>query len=144
MIESKNELRCLIVDDDLTSRTLLESMLSPHASCELATNGEEAIAAFEESYNNGTPFKLVCLDIMMPNLDGHGVLQTIRSFEMDQEIPTESATKVIVLSALEDGQNVFHALSHGSESYLVKPIAKATLFRELRRLGLISQASLPN
>jgi len=131
-------IKCLIVDDDATNRALLTTMLAQYAECHSVENGEEAIVAFQSAFELDTPFELVCLDIMMPNLDGHAVLKAIREFEHQQGVPIGAASKVLVLSALEDSQNVFQALTEGSESYLVKPIDQEDLLREIRKLGLIS------
>ncbi|HEX7501078.1 MAG TPA: response regulator, partial [Polyangia bacterium] len=74
-------MRILIVEDDMTSRILLRKMLEPFGSCDMAVNGKEAVEAFRQAQEADEPYALVCLDIMMPELDGQEALQAMRAQE---------------------------------------------------------------
>ena len=71
-------MKTLIAEDDFTSRLLLQAILSPYGECHIAVNGREALHAFNLAHEEGHPYDLVCLDIMMPELDGHAVLSALR------------------------------------------------------------------
>lgn len=132
-------MRCLIVEDDYISRTILKELLSSHFDCDIAVNGEEAITAFTMAYESKRPYELICLDIMMPVLDGQEALKKIRFLEKERDIPPNLETKIIMTTALSDPKTVFSSLYQGgATSYLVKPISKQKLMRELRTFGLIS------
>ena len=132
-------MKCLIVEDDFTCRRLLQAYLTDYADCFLACNGREAIEAFTEALETGKPYDLVCLDIMMPGMDGHAVLAQLRLIEVDHGIGGLDGVKVIMTTALDDSENVFGAFRAGCEGYVVKPIEKARLLGEMEKLGLMSK-----
>jgi two-component system chemotaxis response regulator CheY len=63
-------MRTLIVEDDFTSRLLLQSFLSVYGECHIAVNGREAVAAFRAAQERPQAYDLICMDIMMPEMDG--------------------------------------------------------------------------
>jgi two-component system chemotaxis response regulator CheY len=131
-------MKVLIVEDDFTSRKLLQGILSGYGECDIATDGEEAIEAFKTAWDENAPYDLICLDIMMPNMDGHEALTKIKSIEREKNTAPDKEAKVIMTSALGDPKNVFQALyREGAITYLVKPIGKQKLLDELKKLGLI-------
>jgi two-component system chemotaxis response regulator CheY len=131
-------MRALITEDDVTSRKLLQSILSAYGTCELAADGEEAVTAFKAAIEKGMPYDLVCMDIMMPKMDGHEALAEMREIEKRLGITPEREIKAIMTTALGDPKNVVKALyREGATAYLVKPIAKKKLLEEIRRMGLI-------
>ena len=127
-------MKILIVDDDLTSAKLLGHLLKPIGTCITATDGEEALAMVEESYQINEPFDLIFLDIMMPRINGQEALIEIRHHEKDAGF--NQSTKVIMTSALSDADNVMRAFKEKCDAYLVKPISKDNLMDQLRRLGV--------
>ena len=127
----------LIVEDDFTSRKLLLAFLGKHGPCDVAVDGKEALSAFEAAFRDGDPYDLVCLDIMMPEIDGHGVLRSIRDFEEKNKVQSDKRVKIVMTSALGDPKNVLNAFQSGAEAYLEKPLDKAGLMTELQKLGLI-------
>ena len=125
----------MIVEDDLVSRRLMEKLLSSYGECEVVTNGLEAIDAFHEAYAEKRPYDLMCLDIMMPRMDGHEVLRCIRQLEDKRRIDGKQRVRVIVTTALSDRKNVMRAIFGKCEAYLVKPIGKENLLEKLELLG---------
>lgn len=132
-------MRVLIVEDDFTSRKLMHKFLSKYGDCDIATDGKEAVAAIRDGMVNGEPYDLICLDIMMPELDGHEVLKNLRDLESEKDIPVTTGAKVIMTSALGDSKNVLGAFRVGCEAYLEKPIDTRKLLAELVRLRLVSE-----
>ncbi|MGE0917307.1 response regulator [Trichlorobacter lovleyi] len=131
-------MKCLIVEDDFISRRILRELLNPHFEIEIAVDGEEAITAFKLAHQAKSPFDLICMDIMMPKMDGREALRLIRQLEKELEIPPNLETKIVMTTALDDPKTVFDSFyQDGATAYLVKPISKQKLIRELRALGLI-------
>ena len=126
-------MKTLIVEDDKTSHLLLKEILKPFGPSQSAGNGREAVEALRAALESGEPFDLVCLDIMMPEMDGQQALQEIRALE---EAQGSSGAKIIMTTALDDPKNVITAFSGLADAYLVKPIDKARLLEELRKLKL--------
>ena len=132
-------MRVLIAEDDFVARRILKEILSPYGDCDVVVDGEEAVRAFQLAQEEKNPYHLVCLDIMMPNLDGQDALKRIRALETDRGIDKKAETKVIMITALSDPKTVFNAFYRGgATAYIVKPIDKTKLLNEIRQFGLIS------
>ena len=131
-------MKTLIVEDDFICRRLLKELLARYGDCDIATNGEEGVAAFKMALESGAPYQLVCMDIMMPNMDGQQALKLIREIEKEHNIFGDQEVKVIMTTALDDPKSVIEAYYRGgATAYIVKPIIKETLLNELRNFGLL-------
>ena len=131
-------MRTLIVEDDFIARRILKDILSPYGDCDIAIDGDEAIQAFRLAHEDNKPYDLICMDIMMPEIDGQEALRRIREIEKDTGIRPSGEVKVIMTTALSDPKNVVAAFyKGGATSYIVKPINKQKLLEEVRNLGLI-------
>jgi two-component system chemotaxis response regulator CheY len=135
-------MKCLIVEDDFAARKLLQIFLSDYGDCFIAVNGYEAVEAVREALNEGKPYDLICLDIMMPGMDGHQVLEAIRRIEGDYGIGGLDGVKVIMTTALSNSENVFGAFRGGCEAYIVKPVIKEKLLEEIEKLGLTTNVGV--
>lgn len=130
-------LKCLVVDDDQVGRMLISQYLEGIAECTLATDGSEAVKAFTAAHENGTPFDLIILDIIMPNMDGHTAGKEIRRIEKERGIPLAQQVKIVVLTALNTPQDVMNSfMSSQPAAHLIKPIEPAKLKETLGKLGI--------
>jgi two-component system chemotaxis response regulator CheY len=96
----------------------------------------EAIKAYNMALTK-EPYDLVCLDIMLPKMDGQQVLKGIRKIEGDKGVLGPEAVKILMISALGDFENVTEAFSSQCTSYITKPIDADKIVAELRSLELI-------
>lgn len=128
-------MRVLVVEDDFVSGKVIKKMMSSYGEVDIASYGEKGVELFEKALDEKKPYDVVCLDIMMPEMDGHEVLKRIRNLE-DQRGILEG-TKVIITSALGDFNNIKAAYREQCEYYLVKPIEKEKLEEVLIKLGMI-------
>lgn len=130
-------MKTLIVEDDFSSRILMQKILAPFGECHVAVNGLEAMKAWELAREQESPYQLICLDIMMPEMDGHEVLKKIRETEKDEGLFEGEGVKIIMTTALDDGKNMMQSFYQFCDAYLVKPIDKLKLIDHLRNLKLI-------
>jgi len=137
MSRRNDAMRILVVDDDSVTRKVLTSLLAEVGECQAATNGEEAVSAVQKAMDSGKPFNLICMDIMMPSLNGQETLQTIRNIEEERNIPYLDRVHVFMITALSDAENVMQAFGERCDVYLVKPIDKNKLFQELKNHNLL-------
>ncbi|WHH60085.1 response regulator [Petroclostridium sp. X23] len=132
-------MRILIVEDDLASRTFMEKFLSKYGECDIAVDGLEAIELFLQALDEETYYDLICLDIMMPKLDGMKTLKAIRNIEKDKGIYESEKVKVIMTTALNDKKTVTQSYSSGCEAYAWKPIETEKFIEVMEKLGLIAE-----
>lgn len=129
-------MRILIAEDDYVSRRFLLKFLSQFGDCDLTVDGMEAIEVFMMSLDEKRYYDLICLDIMMPEVDGIKALKTIRKLELERNIPIENRTRIIMTTALNATDEIFNSFESGSEAYAVKPIDTDKLRDVMVRLGL--------
>ena len=130
-------MRILLAEDDYVTRKAMDNFLSNYGECDVTVDGMEAVDAFMLALEEDEPYDLVCLDIMMPKMDGYQALMGIRNLEKERKIPPEKATKVIMTTALNDEKNVKMAFDLGCTIYSGKPIDQNRFEQALKKLGLI-------
>jgi two-component system, chemotaxis family, chemotaxis protein CheY len=133
-----SSLKTLIVEDDFTNRLLLQELLKVYGTSHIAVNGKEAVDAVRIALEADEPYDLICLDIMMPEMDGQTALKEIRAMEEAKGILSSNGAKIVMTTALSDIKNLTFAFGSLCDAYLVKPIDKSRLMEELRKLELIT------
>jgi two-component system chemotaxis response regulator CheY len=131
----KKRIKILLVEDEITSRKLLNSFLLPLGDVDIAVNGNEAIAAVKKALENNQPYELIFLDIMLPEFDGITTLKNIRELEAQQELNKDIKSKVIMISARSEKEIVLESAQADCTGYLIKPIDKIRLYDEIRKHG---------
>ena len=130
-------MKILIAEDDFVSRKILNTQLASLGEVDIAANGKEALTAVKMAIEDNQPYDLICLDIMMPEMDGLEALKHIRDLERDHAIAGSDGAKVIVTTSRSQPRDIFRAFKTGCEAYIVKPVRKEKLVEEMTRLGLI-------
>lgn len=125
----------LIIEDDLTTRTILEKWLTRYGNCQACASGEEGVDAFDIALKAGCSFELICLDINMPGINGHQTLERIRAIEAKQGIESGQGAKVLMVTANDDSRSVMEAFKGQCDGYLVKPLSKSKLLIDLKKMG---------
>jgi signal transduction histidine kinase len=132
---TRNCARILLVDDNADMREYLARLLRRYWQVDTASDGLEALARARLVLPN-----LVLTDVMMPNLDGFGLLHALRGDPKTSEIP------VVMLSARAGEESRIEGLTRGADDYLIKPfsakelIARVTTHLELGQLRRAVQA----
>jgi len=130
-------MKILIAEDDVTSRKFLYKFLSQYGECDFVVDGLEALDAFLISLKENKPYDLICLDIMMPKVNGVKVLKSIRELETQRGMLPEKRSNIIMTTALAKTDYVQNAFEIGCDAYLAKPIDTEKLVEILHNLGLI-------
>ncbi|MBQ8587527.1 MAG: response regulator transcription factor [Oscillospiraceae bacterium] len=126
--------RILVAEDDEQLRHLFCRVLSRNGFTAIpATDGQDALELMEKEYVD-----LVVSDIMMPRLDGYGLVQALR--DSNNQIP------VLMITAKDSFQDMQHGFLSGADDYMVKPINVNELVLRvhalLRRAQLVAQRQL--
>lgn len=130
-------MKILLAEDDFVTRKYMSNFLTKYGECDVTVDGMEAIEAFTMALEDEEPYDLICLDIMMPVMDGYQALVGIRNVEKERGIPVEKAVKVIMTTALNEEKNVKMAFELGCTIYSGKPIDQERFEQVIKRLGLI-------
>lgn len=129
-------MRVLVAEDDLASGKFMEKLVSKYGEVVVARDGIAAVDEFVNAINAKKKFDLVCLDIMMPKIDGYKVLASIRDAERKLGLARDSRCKVIMISALDEGFDASYA-SDDYEEYMCKPIDIIKFDELVRKLDLV-------
>ncbi|MFB9234358.1 SpoIIE family protein phosphatase [Plantactinospora siamensis] len=113
--------RILVVDDHADLRDHLSRLLGPYWEVVTAPDGR---AAYEAA--RSTPFDLVLADVMMPRLDGVGLVQRLRAEPGTRHVP------IVLLSARAGDGEAVRGLTAGADDYLVKPFSGQELIARVR------------
>ncbi len=118
----------LVADDNADMRAYLASLLGQRWSVEVATNGREAVALAMRN-----PPDLIVTDVMMPVLDGFGLLAELRADERTRDIP------VVMLSARAGEEAQLEGIQSGADDYVTKPFTARELVVRIEAQLLRSQ-----
>lgn len=130
-------MKILLAEDDFVTRKFMVNFLSKYGECDVTVDGMEAVDASMMALEDEEPYDLICLDIMMPVMDGYQALVAIRKLEKEKNIPEDKAVKVIMTTALNEERNVKMAFELGCTIYSGKPINQDRFEQALKKLNLI-------
>jgi two-component system, chemotaxis family, chemotaxis protein CheY len=130
-------MKALVVEDEFVARSILQRFLVRYGACDVAVDGDEAVAAVSSGLEEAAPYELVCLDIGLPKLNGQDVLQRIRELELERGIQLGQGCRVIMTTAATAKDHVLGAFRGGADAYLTKPISLPALTQELKTLRLL-------
>jgi two-component system chemotaxis response regulator CheY len=124
-------------EDELTSRLILQDLLSKYGDCHVAVNGFEAVAAFRSALQSRKGYDLICMDVRMPVMDGTEAVQQIRSIEEHTGILLSNAVKIFMTTSIQDIKTVATSFKALCDTYLIKPVEGARLNEHMRAFGLL-------
>jgi CheY-like chemotaxis protein/HPt (histidine-containing phosphotransfer) domain-containing protein len=129
-------LRVLVVDDNATNRAVLTRMVRSFGCREAsAPGGAEALESLRTAYRENDPFRLVLLDMQMPDMDGAQTTQAIKAN------PFLSDAAIIVLTSMGHRGDASRMEALGCAGYLLKPVKQQQLFDAI--LAVLGQAAAP-
>lgn len=124
-------MRILIAEDDFIARQILFNFLTKYGAIDVTDNGREAVRLFGKNLKQGRGYDLVCLDIMMPRLNGHKALEAIRATEEQHQA---DRAKVIMTTALDDPRNILKSFHNQCDGYITKPYSWDKVKMEIERV----------
>lgn len=130
-------MRVLIVDDSPVENLFLSVFLEDIALTDCVDNGIDAVNLAQLAANRGEPYDLICLDIVMPGMDGHQALRMIR--EMEEREGVKHA-KVFMITSCDSPDQMIEAIGDGGcDDYIVKPVVSDSLCKLLIKHGLLEK-----
>lgn len=131
-------MRILIAEDDPVSALVLRKIVERYGDVETADNGELAFDKFQQRLDEGAPFDVIFLDIMMPEVGGQEALEAIREYEAMKSVDPSNYSKVVMVTALTDAGNIYQALRNSCVDYVTKPVSMESIKRCMQHLGFAS------
>ena len=130
-------MRILVADDDRLNRKYLVEFLSVYGDCDEVGDGLAAVGAYRSALEEGRPYELLCLDIMMPQMDGIEVLRRVQKvYEEFGEETAGAPPKVIMMTAVEDMEHINESFELGCDAYASKPIDMEKVREVMQSLGI--------
>ena len=130
-------MKILIAEDDMASRKFISKFLSKFGEVEAAENGMEVVDLFAKRMKEGIRYDFICLDIMMPKVDGYKALTVIRDIERKNGISKEKRAKVVITSALNETESPIDENEKEHDAYITKPIDTDKFQKIMKKLNLI-------
>jgi two-component system chemotaxis response regulator CheY len=134
---TRDRLRILIVEDDLACRLLLQTFLARYGECHVALNGREAVELFRTAIARGSSYDLICMDIMMPEMDGREAVRQIRALEEDRGIRSPYGATIFMTTTVQEIRDVFRCFRELCDAYLLKPIDLGQLLSKMKFFELV-------
>lgn len=133
-------MRVLVVDDNATSRIILQEMLTAFAfEVQSAESGQQALAMLEASEND-KPFQLILMDWKMPGMNGVETFKRMKEDGMLADMPS-----VLMVTAYGREEVMRQAEEIGMDGFLIKPVNQSVLFDTIMTtFGREVAASLPD
>lgn len=116
--------RILIVEDDEVNIRILTKILAPTYDVSAVTDGAQALRLLEK---DPVP-DLVIADVMMPNLDGLGLLRAMKGH------PRTKAVPVILVTAKSAPRDIIDGINAGARHYITKPFKMEDILQKVRKI----------
>ncbi len=133
--------RILVVDDNRTSRSILEKQLgNAGMSVTVSASGADAIGRLEEAAGCGLPFELGVLDLHMPMMNGLMLTREIRARRALRDMA------LVILASDRDREEAALANQMGVSAFLVKPVRQTALLKAIAEMfgeGVMREQSVP-
>ncbi|MBF0116132.1 MAG: response regulator [Magnetococcales bacterium] len=137
-------MKILIADDELNNRKLMRDYLKQYAHCDMVSDGKAALELFAADLEDGDPYDLVMLDIIMPVMDGQKALARIRATEKKFSEGKEGYKEIpiIMVTGMDSSLQAMQAyFKGGCSDYLTKPVTRQALLEKLQKFNLIPEDS---
>lgn len=128
-------MKILIVDDDVSTRHLLDAILVNFGTCDSAVDGQEAVELVSKAIEKKEIYDVIFLDIMMPELNGHEALLKIRELEDSNNIHIGNGSKIVMQTCLDDKDNILSSFREGCEFYIMKPFNSQKIIELMNKMG---------
>lgn len=119
-------------DNELNAEILTELLKMEGVTCDIATNGQEAVEMFEQEAEKGIHYDFILMDVQMPIMNGYTATGEIRKSKKN---PRGATVLIVAMTANAFGEDVQNALNAGMDAHLAKPMNMGDLRDTIERLS---------
>ncbi len=130
-------MKVLIVDDDFISRKKMQTIMGQYGEADTAASGSEAMVALEYAEEQGKPYDVIVMDVMMPGVDGIEALKRMRDREKDRRVAECDAAMIIMVTSSENEELKEFSRHEGCNAYIVKPVTRQKVESAFREAGAL-------
>lgn len=127
-------MRVLVAQRKTESRIRIQRMFASSDRVHMAADGKEALTLFLLAHMEHHPYDLILLDVMLEELNSVDIIRRIRRFEKKTNLRGTRA-KIILTASRLNYHFVDAALRSKYDGWLIKPISKIRLEKEIHRMG---------
>ena len=127
-------MRFLIAEDNKQDRGLLEKMLCGYGEYDIAGNGQQAFQMFKTACQQGNPYDLIFLDIIMPEIEGDQVLVMIREWEKNN-LEEDTPVQIVMATSKTDADTIFASYDQKCQHFIMKPYMKFDIEEVMAKMG---------
>ena len=128
-------MKILIAEDHYANQRVLKAYLSEYGECNVVGDGETALVEFKAALEEGAPYELICLDVIMPLKSGAEVLRGIREEEKLRNVQEDKQAKVMVITSMDSKREAIPQESMDSVVFVTKPILRDGIQAVVEKLG---------
>lgn len=133
-------MKILVADDELVSRAKLQKILEPYGSVEGFEDGSTATKAFQKACEEGAPYDILMLDLIMPEMGGTEALKAIR--EIERELTSlRRRSRAFIVTSKSDRSSIIAAVRAGCDGFVVKPFDPEVIEKKLEGFGIEVQSA---
>ena len=134
-------MRILIADDEAVSREKLRLIMTHFGDVEAFESGQDALEAVKAAIKAGQPYRLIMLDINMPEKSGIQVLLEIRAFETELNLSNRDKSIVLMVTSKTDKGHIVSCVQAGCDSFIAKPFNLPIIGEKLAKFGIARRAA---
>ncbi len=131
-------MRSLVIEDDSSANTMFLRYLEDYGECDTVTTGFDGLQKYGEVLDRGGKYDLIIIDIILPDMNGYSILESIRAEENNRKFFDSERARIVLATSLDDEENrkFREKLKPGLETYYVKSFALDGLKEKLSELGI--------
>jgi two-component system chemotaxis response regulator CheY len=134
---NRRDFKILIIEDNPVALLLQRTIMSQFGICDSVSDGKKALELLTLSLEEKSPYDIILLDLVIPGIEGEEVLLSIRRLEDSKNIKGLERSKVIVVTSSNDTETLMDLFRAETDAYIIKPLTKEKIEKEMRNLRLI-------
>ena len=115
-------MKSLVVDDIEVNCRTLKAVLAPYGECDTANDARTTVHLFQKGWEADDPYDLICLDILMPDIDGLKLLQVLRQAEEKMGLEGDRQARIVMVTGSDSAEHHRRARTLGCDAVITKPI----------------------